>query len=660
MNRFALFLCLPFSILSTALYGQSDTSRVLDTLRIQEVPFSPIRSSRPMQILDSNDLQMSQASNVADALRHMAGVQLRDYGGLGGMKTLDVRSMGGHHTGLIYNGMPVNNAQNGMADLGRFSLNNLSAIRLYNGQPGDLSLPARAFASASTLILDPTDPNIEQGRSSLQVQLKAGSFGLLNPALDWEQGLSERTSYRISTEWKQWDGGYPYRQNLGIQRDSLMNRMNSDMQALRIESIFQGSLDRFRTWSVNAYAYLAQRGLPGASITNNFYRKDRQWDEDIFLQGNIQAYHADNYRLYLYGKYRYHTLRYLNPEASTSQGYIDNRYFEHSIDLSAVQTYRWNASWTSALATDYTFQTLDANLRSFAYPRRHTALLNLSTVWEKGPWHVQGNVLGTIWKEQSRYQQAVEQKPILSPSLAASYRPWAGENLYFRLFYKSIFRMPTFNDRYYTLVGSVDLKPEYTRQYNVGITWLKTWTNKLQTQGTLDLYRNHIRDRITAIPTSNIFLWTMVNLGQVEISGMDLSLQADWSSSETLSWQAGLQYTWQDARDQTPQGYHKGSQIPYAPEHSGSATVSVAWQHWGIRYAADYTGMRYSQRWNAPENELDSWWIQDAAVSYKSNLFSVPLRLIASAHNLGNVRYAVIPNFPMPGRYYSIQLQIQL
>src|SRR5690606_288919 len=101
------------------------------------------------------------------------------------------------------------------------------------------------------------------------------------------------------------------------------------------------------------------------------------------------------------------------------------------------------------------------------------------------------------------------------------------------------FRMPTFNDRYYTFVGSVDLRPEHTRQYNLGITWGKTWSDDIKLQGTMDLYRNHIKDRITAIPTSNIFRWTMVNLGQVEIKGMDVSIQANGNYSDGLSWQAG-------------------------------------------------------------------------------------------------------------------------
>lgn len=640
-------------------YAQRDTSRLLDTLVIQQAPYSSVRSGRPMQYVDLETLKTSQASNLAEALRHMAGVQMRDYGGLGGMKTLDVRSMGGHHTGLMYNGMAVNNAQNGVADLSRFSVKNLKAIRLYNGQPDDLSLPAHAFASASVLMLDTREARGAADAPALSASLTTGSFGLLNPGVDWHQRLSEATAMRVSAEWKQWDGGYPYRQPLGIQRDTLIDRANSDMQALRVETRLEGALDSLRPWALHAYAYRGERGLPGASVQNNYNRMDRQWDEDLFLQGHLQAHRSERYRLLVYGKYQYKTLRYLDPRANTSLGYIDNRYFEHSLDVSAVQVFRWNANWSSALATDYRFGKLDANLPSFAYPRRHKLLANLSTRWEAGSFSMQGNLLGTYWSEHSRYQASFEQKPVWSPSVAATFRPFNNESLYFRAFYKSIFRMPTFNDRYYAFVGTLDLKPEYTRQYNLGITWERKWKNQGGLQWTLDVYENRIKDRITAIPTSNLFLWTMVNLGKVRIRGLDAGVQIQAETLDMLRWHAGLKYTFQDAQDVTPGGNFYQSQIPYAPRHSGSLYLALHWKYWGLQYGADYTGKRYSQRWNAPENLLDDWLLQDLGLSYSNCIFSMPVRLSASIRNLANTSYVAIRSFPMPGRHYRIELQFE-
>ena len=88
----------------------------------------------PSQTLSGEQLKGLNSHSVADAIRYFAGVQLKDYGGVGGVKTLDIRSMGTNHMGIFYDGIQLGNAQNGQIDLGRYSLDNIESITLYNGQ----------------------------------------------------------------------------------------------------------------------------------------------------------------------------------------------------------------------------------------------------------------------------------------------------------------------------------------------------------------------------------------------------------------------------------------------------------------------------------------------------------------------------------------------
>lgn len=80
--------------------------------------------------------------SVADALRYFSGLQLKDYGGVGGIKTVNIRSMGTNHLGIFYDGIELGNAQNGQIDLGQFSLDNVEEISLYNGQRSAIFQPA--------------------------------------------------------------------------------------------------------------------------------------------------------------------------------------------------------------------------------------------------------------------------------------------------------------------------------------------------------------------------------------------------------------------------------------------------------------------------------------------------------------------------------------
>ena len=84
----------------------------------------------PSQKLSGKELQNLNSHTVADALRYFSGVQLKDYGGVGGIKTVNIRSMGTNHMGVFYDGIELSNAQNGQVDLGMYSLDNIEEISL--------------------------------------------------------------------------------------------------------------------------------------------------------------------------------------------------------------------------------------------------------------------------------------------------------------------------------------------------------------------------------------------------------------------------------------------------------------------------------------------------------------------------------------------------
>lgn len=55
----------------------------------------------PAQVLQGEELERLNSHSVADALRYFSGVQIKDYGGIGGLKTINIRSMGSQHVGVF-------------------------------------------------------------------------------------------------------------------------------------------------------------------------------------------------------------------------------------------------------------------------------------------------------------------------------------------------------------------------------------------------------------------------------------------------------------------------------------------------------------------------------------------------------------------------------
>ena len=53
-----------------------------------------ITASVPQQTIDTDDMLRLGIASMADALKHLSGITVRDYGGAGGMKTISVRGLG--------------------------------------------------------------------------------------------------------------------------------------------------------------------------------------------------------------------------------------------------------------------------------------------------------------------------------------------------------------------------------------------------------------------------------------------------------------------------------------------------------------------------------------------------------------------------------------
>lgn len=163
---------------ANAVLAQQDSVRQLQEVEVRDTRLPVISpSSIPVQKLSQASLQNIQALQVSDAVKRFAGVQVKDYGGIGGLKTVSVRGLGANHTAFSYDGITINDSQTGQADLGRYSIGNVEELSLAIGNPEELLLPARAFASGSIINVETTSPRFADNKNlATSINLKTGSF----------------------------------------------------------------------------------------------------------------------------------------------------------------------------------------------------------------------------------------------------------------------------------------------------------------------------------------------------------------------------------------------------------------------------------------------------------------------------------------------------
>ena len=626
----------------------------------------------PAQTLSGARLEALNSHSVADALRYFAGVQLKDYGGVGGVKTLDIRSMGTNHMGVFYDGIQLGNAQNGQIDLGKFSLDNIEEISLFNGQKSEILQAAKDFGSAGTVYLRSRRPRFRTGQKFAgNVTFRTGSFGLANPSARLDFRLSDNVSATVSAEYTYANGRYKFRYRKvfsdgTLAWDTTAVRQNGDIHALRAEAGLYGFMNKGK-WNAKFYYYDSEKGIPGAIVNNVWKNSQRQWDRNFFAQGSFQKELSSRYELLANSKFARDYMRYLNPD--TTLMYIDNSFYQNELYLSLTQKLKILKGWEASLATDYQYNSLDATLTNFAYPVRHTLLTAIATAAEWRGLKAQASLLWSYISDRATIGSARTAKSVskFTPAVFLSYKPWKEQEFSVRAFFKRVFRMPTFNDLYYTDIGNADLKPEFATQYNLGVVYNRQFApgSVLSSMAfTADGYYNLVDDKIIAVPKgTGQYRWMMMNIGKVRIRGIDITARMDFRLPHDINIGGQLAYTFQKAQDYTDPtdcldqaGTYKG-QIAYIPWHSGSATLRATWQRAELDYSFIYVGERYHNSSNIRANYEQPWYTHDIAASYTLPVAKSTIKLTAELNNLFNQQYDVIQNYPMPGRNFRIILK---
>lgn len=653
----AMVLLLTLSQLSAREQGDSITT-LKEVVVTESYQQSKARTTSPLQVLSAADIEGLNVLQLSDAVKHFSGVTVKDYGGIGGLKTISVRSLGANHTAISYDGITLTDVQSGQIDIGRFSLDNVDRVSLSTGQSDQIFQPARLLASASVLDIKTQQP-IFRDNSPFQgmVSLKMGSLTLLNPSTNLHYRITKHTTLSTSAEWLSADGQYPYLLHygfVGIDSTSTEHRKNTDVKNLRLEGTLHSQPSDKTQATLKSYYYTSQRGLPGATIYYNTLNFSSQRIEDytFFVQGKVEHRFSDKWSLQANGKFNTGFLHYIDPTYLNQEGKTENNYLQKEYYGSVATAWRPTRPLSIVFSNDYWLNTLDADLYQFAYPTRQTWLSAIATKYATAHITAIASLLRTQTFEETKRGKKAQPQQKLSPYISISLKPFNTLDWRMRLFYKNIFRLPTFNDLYYTRIGNPNLLPEDTDQFNIGTTFsakIGRWLPLLVF--TADAYHNRVKNKIVAYPTKNIFEWTMLNYGKVHITGLDLNLNTTLRLTQNYHLTTGTTYTYQKALNRTDrEGRDYGHQIAYTPRTSGSGNVILKNPYIDIAYAMLWSGHRYAVNQNYAENRVAGY--TDHSISLRKEVKTTigVININVEALNLLNQNYEVIRFFPMPGR----------
>ena len=633
----------------------TDSLRSVHSLEEIEVTSEAVggvhRASVPVQAMEQGDFERLGLVNIADAARRMAGVQVQDYGGIGGLKSVSVRGLGAKHTAVSYDGVAVTDAQSGIVDLGRFALDNVASMALAVGQSDDIFCTARSYASAGVINVETRRPQ----QNSLKAKGVAGAYGLWGASLVGAWVPCDRWSATAYVNAQRAEGDYPFTLVNG-DISSRERRSNSDVENITAEGNIFANWGEWGTTAAKLYYYGSERGLPGAV---KFYARgnyERLCERNSFVQLTHKMQAGDSWLVRAVAKYNNSYTRYTDRGSSYATGEQRdiNKQNEGYISLGAH--YAPHRDFEFALTGDYSLATLENNFKDSKSPVRHNVQAVAAAQYDNGVVKATASLLATYVADRLKNSPSPDARKRLSPALSVSWLPWRSIPVSVRASFKDVYRIPTFADLYYLRLGNVGLKPERASQYNVGVTFAGDGGHAFSYSLSVDGYYNSVKDKIVALPT--MYIWRMQNYGIVHVNGVDVTAKARVGLPQEMELLLDASYSYSKAVDKTKRSSgNYGHQIPYTPRHAanGSLTFNNRWVNFS--YLMTFAGERYMLPQNSPENKISSY-VEHSVSLNKEFVFGkkCAVRVQGEVLNITDKNYDIIRYYPMPGRQWRLSL----
>lgn len=653
-NLFLLLFCL---LDAEFAYPQDTVKSVdLDSVLIEDTQISIQTDIVSGDYLSKKHLSNINVQSAGDAAKFLGGVLVKDYGGLGGIKTVSVRGLSSNHTSVMYDGVSLFDNQSGQIDLSKYSLSNINSLSLANAQFSEFLPTAASLAYASSVNLQTRRPEMGANRFKGDLSLTYGSFNLFNAGLFTAAKLSDKDIITVLGDLTNTDGRYTYKMYYGAGQSlstDKMKRENNDMFSSHAEVNWFHTFSLRNTMKAKVYYYYSERGLP--SNVNLYYQnsKQRLWNGNLFAQSEFTSLVSNRLTYKNSVKVDWNYTRYKDPHYLSGPNGQDDRYTQKFVYMNNCLNVKLTDNAFVTFTDDLSYNSLDYTLLE-TVPERVSSLTAAVLTCNTGNWTFTADGVHSYYKDKFKLDGRTYN--YFSPFFSVKYARGGFSSV---LFYKNIFRMPTFNELYYRRSGNTALKPEKTYQLSLSNAYSFSVGNVLL-RAEADIYYNNVKDKIVAIPL-NQFLWSMLNYGKVDIYGCDIKTGAVYNIAKDVNLDLKINYSYQKGVDMDENSYTYKQDIPYMPRNVGSAVLGFEYGQYKVAYTCLYVGDRYSLQENIPQNLLKSYAEHGFNCSYtaKINRYKAEkLCLTASVNNIFNKQYEIIRAYPMMGRNFNLKVQI--
>ncbi|MBU0912121.1 MAG: TonB-dependent receptor [Gammaproteobacteria bacterium] len=559
----------------------------------QAQPVHQILSS--VTVLDREQIEQAQVSDLPALLRQVAGVQISRSGGKGQTNTVFLRGGSAGHTLVLIDGVRTGSATLGYASLAELSLQQIEQIEVIKGPKAAL-YGSDALAGVIAITTRKAD--------NTSVQLKTGRY----------------QSQEADIATSQTFGDLKVRGNLGW----------SDTEGFDVRPGTQADKDGFdQRYGKLAAEYATEYGVWSAD--HNVLKSRGQYDFDpAWGPGADQVETKTNQSRLGWALDGDKS----NQKLSLSHNQTEDLNWGDESPASLFETerqeldYQYSRQLTSSLTalTGVNWYQEDVSGSDLGYDvdSRINKAIFAGVSYQSGAWLA--DVTGRHDK-QSQYGHYNTYELGLGYQLT--------RELLVRASRSSAFKAPSFNDLYYPFSGNAALAPETATSDEVG---LRYHAGTLQIESSI--YQQNVNNLIQWAPMAD-GNWVPQNVGEAKIKGAELSVSHSW---QQLHQQVAYSYT--DAKDEAT-----GAPLIKRSKHTVHWQGAYQWQDWRVFVTSDYQSDFQTGDFMQPQ--LGGYTLWGAGVSYE---LSNELQISAKADNLTDKDYLYLPGYATAGAEWSLRL----
>ncbi|MGQ9819687.1 MAG: TonB-dependent receptor plug domain-containing protein [Candidatus Kapaibacteriales bacterium] len=612
-----------------------------DTLRIQTkaIEVEALRSTKEkvLEIFSKNEFNDSLLvrfglSNAISSLYFVPGVYIRDYSGIGGVKTVTIRGFSSPNTLIMVDGVRINSAQNGTFDLNLLPSNFLNSYEIIRG--GSSSIFG-GNASAGVLNFKLLD-----FQKHFKSSVSYSSFKTIEISAKTRLNLTQKNFSLFGFAYTSSKGNYPFLVNF-FGQNLTYKRENGNFENLSaiFSSTFELSQPNITFLLITSKT---KRGVPGAVVLNKYESKRTKLD-DFFLLSSVQInYPFSSNTLFTF---------------SVNSKLLFEKFYDP--DLISIILKKETANF------DNKFFSILANFESKIHEIKFNLLAEVSSEELIGDF-LQPEVKGKVQRSIYAFSCIVSKEfelPNYVTQIFASYRldkpndfkiqhslAFGAKflNLLNTLDYGTIisinFRPPSFNEMYYLNYGTTNLKPERSYTLNLDLS-----TNRIEIlQPKISLFYHFTFDKIISIPKSPI-QWTAQNLAKVVSYGFEFYMNLSTQKLNAL-----LSYTHQKTIDKTSKSFTYKKQLPYTPLNIFSFSALYSFP---LDFSLGINQFLCGERFALPDNSIASrlspYSLWGITITKSFEYYSLKLNFTFEINNIFDQQYEIYLNYPMPGRSFK-------